>query len=191
VRRKIVRARSTAQWKITMPRCVNMLQGSNPSRNSTYLVPCVFKAVQMIEVLRETRTGLRVEDFRSMTGFPKTTIYRILRTLVACQYVIRDSGGSYRLNHSMVPAVGQKSNHHGSVGLESHAKRDDNHLVGFERWGVRFRNNAGRIGHPGRAQSAISKSVLNVSRKCTSSGFDRQQTGNKERGEECCDPFVG
>jgi len=112
----------------------------------------------MIEALRETGTGLRVEDLRSMTGYPQTTIYRILRTLVACQYVIRDSGGSYLLNHSMAPAVGKGSRNGddgGEFGFRS--KPDDNHLAGFERWGVRFRTNMARIGHSGRTQSAISK----------------------------------
>lgn len=77
---------------------MGMLQESSHSRNSSYLVPCVFKAVHMIEALRETGTGLRVEDLRRMTGYPRTTIYRILRTLIACGYIDRTSGGSYRLN---------------------------------------------------------------------------------------------
>jgi len=161
-----------------------MLQELDSSRSSSYLVPCVFKAVQMIEVLRETSSGLRVEDFRSMTGFPKTTIYRILRTLVACQYVIRDSGGSYRLNQSGAPAVGKNSrNDHGGREFELDPKPDDNHHAEFERWGVRFRNNAGRIVHPGRAQSATSESALSVSQRRTSSAFDPQQTENKEGRE--------
>ena len=79
-----------------------MLQGSNVSRNSNYLVPCVFKAVQMIEALRRVRTGLRVEDLRSMTGYSRTTIYRILRTLAACGYIVRNSRAIYRLNYSVV-----------------------------------------------------------------------------------------
>jgi hypothetical protein len=94
-----------------------------------------------------------------MTGYPQTTIYRILRTLVACQYVIRDSGGSYLLNHSMAPAVGKSSRNDDDGGeFELHPKPDDNHLAGFERWGVRFRTNMARIGHPDRAQAVISKS---------------------------------
>lgn len=96
-----------------------MLHRSNLSRSSSYLVPCVFKAVQMIETLREPQRGLRVEDFRSITGYSRSTIYRILRTLVACQYVIRDSGGAYRLNHSVAPAVGTRNNRNRGVRSES------------------------------------------------------------------------
>jgi hypothetical protein len=61
-------------------------------------VPCVIKAVHMIEVLREAGTGPRVENLQNVTGYPRTAIYRILRTLIACEYIRRDSGGSYRLN---------------------------------------------------------------------------------------------
>jgi hypothetical protein len=86
-----------------------MLQESNPSRNSTYLVPCVLKAVHMIETLRKTSAGLRVENLRGMTGYPRTTIYRILRTLVACGYIVRNSGGVYRLNRSPIDAEGRSA----------------------------------------------------------------------------------
>jgi hypothetical protein len=73
------------------------------SRN--YIVPCVMKTIQMVEILRKTQAGLRVEDLRSMTGYPPSTIYRILRTLMAYQYAFRDNGGRYRLNNDVVIAV--------------------------------------------------------------------------------------
>ena len=82
-----------------------MIQESNLPKNSSYLVPCVFKAVHMIQALRETGTGLQVEDLRRMTGYSRTTIYRILRTLAACGYIFRESGGVYRLNYSVVTAA--------------------------------------------------------------------------------------
>jgi IclR helix-turn-helix domain len=58
--------------------------------NAGYLVPCLLKAMQMIDVLRETRAGMRVEDFRELTKYSRSTIYRILRTLIAFEYVVRD-----------------------------------------------------------------------------------------------------
>jgi IclR helix-turn-helix domain len=79
-----------------------MFDESDVPRNSSYLVPCVFKAVQMIEALREARTGLRVEDFLGRTGYSRSTIYRILRTLSVCDYIVRASGGVYRLNRSII-----------------------------------------------------------------------------------------
>lgn len=110
----------------------SMTGGSNDSRNPSYLVPCVFKAVQMIDALREPQGRLRVEDFRSTTGYSRTTIYRILRTLVACDYLIRDSGGYYRLNHALIPAAGRL--------IQTNDKN-----VGFERWGIQFRDNGARV----------------------------------------------
>jgi hypothetical protein len=112
-----------------------MLPEPNVSRNSSYLVPCVFKAVYIIEALREIRTGLSVENLRGMTGYSRTTIYRILRTLVACGYVRRDSGGSYRLNYPVVPTVGKISR------IDEDATHLNRPKVRFERSGVRFREN--------------------------------------------------
>ena len=119
-----------------------MLRESIVSRNSSYIVPCVFKAVHMIQALRETGAGLRVEDLRQMTGYSRTTIYRILRTLAACGYIFRDSGGVYRLNYSVVTAAGSKSAGEENGGkLAIRVKPDDIHVAEFERWGVRFRGN--------------------------------------------------
>jgi hypothetical protein len=77
---------------------------TNPLSRS-YIVPCVMKTIRMVEILRKTPAGLRVEDLRSMTGYPPSTIYRILRTLMAYQYAFRDNGGRYRLNNDVVIAT--------------------------------------------------------------------------------------
>lgn len=116
-----------------------MLQSPDRSRNPSYLVPCVVKAVQLIEVLRETRRGLRVEDLRRMTGFSTTTIYRILRTLAACGYILRDSPGFYRLNYVAVPTSGQSSRH----GWRDHPseippQRSGTRALGSATWDSRF-----------------------------------------------------
>ena len=79
-----------------------VLNGPTVPRNSGYLVPCVFKAVQMIQALRVARVGLRVEDFLGMTGYSRSTVYRILRTLTACEYIVREAGGVYHPNHSVI-----------------------------------------------------------------------------------------
>ena len=126
-----------------------MFEESNHSRNPSYLVPCVLKAVHMIETLREAGTGLRVENLQNVTGYPRTTIYRILRTLVCCEYIRRDSGGSYRLNYAVVPAVGKSSRNDESVSpREFPPKSSVPHCVGFERWGIRFLDNGARMDSP-------------------------------------------
>jgi len=108
---------------------------SRVAKSSSYLVPCVFKAVQMIEALRESRSGLRVEEFLAMTGYSRSTIYRILRTLTACEYIVRDRGGSYRLNHAVVSPADESTRQ--ARGLNRSPSPANAHL-GFERWGVRF-----------------------------------------------------
>jgi hypothetical protein len=115
-----------------------MLRRSNLPRNSSYLVPCVFKAVRMIEALRESRTGLRVEDFRSMNGYSRSTIYRILRTLIACDYIIREAGGFYRLNHAVVTAAEETPRNRQDGNEIGRTPRPADRRIGFERWGVQF-----------------------------------------------------
>lgn len=124
-----------------------MLQESNLPRNSSYLVPCVFKAVHMIQALRETGAGLRVEDLRKMTGYSRTTIYRILRTLAACGYIFRNSGGVYCLNYQVITApVKGAANRQDDGRFATPIKPENGHVAEFERWGIRFRGNGARMG---------------------------------------------
>jgi IclR helix-turn-helix domain len=122
-----------------------MLYESNVPRNSSYLVPCLFKAVQMIEALREMRSGLRVEDFQGRTGYSRSTIYRILRTLSACDYIVRASGGVYRLNHSVISVADEDLcarpvRRPTTIGTSVREGPSE-----FERWGVRFRQDGRRV----------------------------------------------
>jgi DNA-binding IclR family transcriptional regulator len=88
-------------------------QNPNDPAIATYIVPCVVKAVCMVEILRKSQTGLRVEDLRSMTGYSKSTIYRILRSLTWCEYLFRDAGGFYRLNHDVI-TIAQENTYPGA-----------------------------------------------------------------------------
>jgi hypothetical protein len=121
-----------------------MLHGSNGSRNSSYLVPCVFKAVQMIEALRETRAGLRAEDFLRMTGFSRSTIYRILRTLIACGYIARDRSGFYHLNHAVITVAEGDAWSRATLAPVTPWLMGGHSNPEFERWGVRFRHDGRR-----------------------------------------------
>jgi DNA-binding IclR family transcriptional regulator len=134
------------------------MNGSNHSRNPNYLVPCVFKAVRMIEALREAQGRLRVEDFRSTTGYARTTIYRILRTLVACEYLIRDSGGYYRLNHAVVATADAATRNTQDSSEFAPSLQANDRNVGFERWGIQFRGNGTRMNtHSQTTQLAVSQ----------------------------------
>jgi hypothetical protein len=63
----------------------------------SYLVPIIAKAIEISEHLQVSDSGLRIKDIQGLTGFSLSTIYRILRTLLAFGYVWRDLGGYYRL----------------------------------------------------------------------------------------------
>ena len=57
----------------------------------------IAKAIDISEYLRVSDSGLSVKDIQRLTGYSSSTIYRILRTLVAFGYVGRDLSGCYRL----------------------------------------------------------------------------------------------
>jgi hypothetical protein len=68
-----------------------------PDVSRQYIVPIVFKTIQIIELLRSESKGLRIEEICQLTGFPKSTIYRIVRTLACTEYLCQESKGIYRL----------------------------------------------------------------------------------------------
>jgi len=118
---------------------VAMLHGSKVPGNPTHLVPCVVKAVQIIEALRTANTGLRVEDFLGSTGYARSTVYRILRTLMACDYVRRDRRGAYHLNQGVISIAQQDAWAGSDPTLGASSLTADGGQLEFERWGVRFR----------------------------------------------------
>jgi hypothetical protein len=63
----------------------------------SYLVPMVAKAIDISEHLRVSNSGLSVKDIQGLTRYSSSTIYRILRTLLAFGYVRRDLCGCYKL----------------------------------------------------------------------------------------------
>lgn len=68
-------------------------------REKAYIVPMVARAIDISERLENCDSGLRVQDLHHLTGYSKTTIYRILRTLVAYGYVEQLQRGAYRIGH--------------------------------------------------------------------------------------------
>jgi IclR helix-turn-helix domain len=64
----------------------------------SYIVPMVAKAIDISELLQEFSSGLQVRGIAELTGYSVSTIYRILRTLAAFGYVVRDSNGFYRMD---------------------------------------------------------------------------------------------
>jgi len=67
-------------------------------KHESYIVPIIARAIDISELLQGYDSGLSVKEIQGLTGYPASTIYRILRTLVAFGYVVRDLGGTYQLH---------------------------------------------------------------------------------------------
>jgi hypothetical protein len=123
----------------------------------SYFVPCVLRAVEILDALRHTKTGLRVEDLRSATQGSRSTVYRIVRTLLHSGYISRDDQGCYHLNSSVMQFA---HNHLSEGAILQRNGRSDVILGGSEEselWEVRFRadakppNPATTIPHPAQS----------------------------------------
>ena len=62
-----------------------------------YLIPILSKALDVIELLEENHAPVSLEDVFQRTRISKTSVYRILKTLVHRGYVAQAQNGLYRL----------------------------------------------------------------------------------------------
>lgn len=62
-----------------------------------YLIPILSKALDIIELLEENHGPVSLEDVYQKTRISKTSVYRILKTLVHRGYVAQTQNGQYRL----------------------------------------------------------------------------------------------
>ena len=62
-----------------------------------YLIPILSKALDVIELLEQDNSPLSLEDVYQRTKISKTSVYRILKTLVHRGYLAQTQGGQYRL----------------------------------------------------------------------------------------------
>ncbi|HXR39211.1 MAG TPA: substrate-binding domain-containing protein [Terracidiphilus sp.] len=62
-----------------------------------YLIPILSKALDVIELLEENHAPVSLEDVYQKTKISKTSVYRILKTLVHRGYVAQAQNGLYRL----------------------------------------------------------------------------------------------
>lgn len=71
----------------------------NPDVHRSYLVPVLSKALHIMRVLDNVEGPLNIQEVCELTGFPKTTVYRILRTLSAHGYIPHGADGVYSLRY--------------------------------------------------------------------------------------------
>ncbi|HEY1767391.1 MAG TPA: substrate-binding domain-containing protein [Terracidiphilus sp.] len=62
-----------------------------------YLIPILSKALDVIELLERDHASLTLEDVYQKTNISKTSVYRILKTLVHRGYLAQTQSGHYRL----------------------------------------------------------------------------------------------
>ncbi len=67
------------------------------STKRLYLIPILSKALDIMEMLQAEKTPMALEVVYQRTRFSKTSVYRILQTLVHRGYVAKTSDGLYRL----------------------------------------------------------------------------------------------
>ena len=69
------------------------------AKNSTkrlYLIPILSKALDIMELLQAEKTPMALEKIYQRTHFSKTSVYRILKTLVHRGYIAQSGDGLYR-----------------------------------------------------------------------------------------------
>jgi len=69
------------------------------ARNSTkrlYLIPILSKALDIMELLQAEKAPMALEQIYQRTHFSKTSVYRILKTLVHRGYIAQSGDGLYR-----------------------------------------------------------------------------------------------
>jgi ribose transport system substrate-binding protein len=62
-----------------------------------YLIPILSKSLDVIELLEQANAPVSLEDVYQQTRISKTSVYRILKTLVHRGYVAQGQNGHYRL----------------------------------------------------------------------------------------------
>ena len=62
-----------------------------------YLIPILSKALDVLELLEHSHSSLTLDDVYQKTHISKTSVYRILKTLVHRGYVAQAQSGQYRL----------------------------------------------------------------------------------------------
>lgn len=114
------------------------LERSVAIKSDGYLVPCVWKAIQTLEILRNAPGGLCVSDLVTMTGYARGTIYRILRTTTKCGYTIHEHKGLYLMNYAYISPTHARTDRSSEIRGDVCDEQAAQGGLVFERWGVRF-----------------------------------------------------
>lgn len=67
------------------------------SSDGLYHVPILSKALEILEILQARNQSVSIDDLHRQTRFPKSSVYRILKTLEQRGYLDHQADGQYRL----------------------------------------------------------------------------------------------
>src|ERR1700741_4343787 len=70
---------------------------TKPRIKRLYLIPILSKALDVLELLEKTNGPIALEDVYQQTNISKTSVYRILKTLVHRGYLAQGQSGQSRL----------------------------------------------------------------------------------------------
>jgi hypothetical protein len=73
-------------------------QALDPTHMRSYVIPVLGRALSILDVLQKSGSPLSVKEICRTTDYPKSTIYRIVRTFVAYGYVLHLLNGKYSIN---------------------------------------------------------------------------------------------
>lgn len=71
-------------------------------RDPKNVVGSVIKAARLLESFSTDHTDIALGEFTKETGYNKTTVYRLLQTMVGVGLLVRSSSGGYRLGHRLL-----------------------------------------------------------------------------------------
>jgi len=67
----------------------------HPETDREYIVPVLMRSFAILNLLRMTPEGLKIDQIHAQTGVARSTVYRIVRTFVAAGYLHVSLDGSY------------------------------------------------------------------------------------------------
>ncbi|MBM3862029.1 MAG: helix-turn-helix domain-containing protein, partial [Verrucomicrobia bacterium] len=76
-----------------------------PSNNGKHTIPAVIKAMELVRVLAEEAGETTTKALAIRLGIPRTTCYRILRSLTAKDWVRPLAGGRHELSLGLLPVL--------------------------------------------------------------------------------------
>ena len=76
-------------------------RGLEPGEQRSYIVPMLSRALHIIEIMKRQRNYITAQQITAITGYSRSSVYRILRTLAAHDYILEDDKGGFLLRKAI------------------------------------------------------------------------------------------